>query len=114
MKIKKQLVEKFSKETKKHKITLIAGIEPDPPDPRSNVIFYLRMESIEKNTGEKQKVEPIWLSLGEMVKLSVLMTIASQFWLERLDKDSKYSRERIEAFRKAWGQMSEAIDDLDL
>ena len=114
MKIRKQLVEKFSKDTGEHEIELIAGIEPNPPDPRPNAIFYLRMESIEKSTGEKQKVEPIWLSLGEMVKLSVLMTIASQFWLERLDKDSKYSKERIKAFKNAWGQMSEAIDDLDL
>ena len=40
------------------------------------------------------------------------MTMASQFWLERLDKDERYSIERIQAFRKSWKQMREAIDDL--
>ena len=91
---------------------MIAGIIPEPPDPYPNAIFYLRMESTEKETGQKQKPQPIWLSLNEMVKLSVLMTMASQFWLERLEKDEKYSIERIQAFRKSWKQMRKAIDDL--
>jgi len=60
--IRKQLVEKFSKETQKHKISLVAGTIPKPPDPYKNAIFYIEMESIEKNTGEKQKSEPIWLT----------------------------------------------------
>ena len=113
IKIRKK-VEKFHKETSEYEIDLIAGIIPDPPDPYPNAIFYLSMESTEKDTGKKQKPQPIWLTLGEMVKLSVLMTMASQFWLERLEKKSRYSKERIEAFREAWNQVSEAINDLEL
>jgi len=112
MKINKLIVEKFSKETPNHKISLVAGIIPEPPDPYPNAIFYIEMESIDKDTRESQKPEPIWLTLGEMVKLSVLMTVASQFWLERLDKDEEYSKERIEEFREAWGRMSGAVDKL--
>ena len=55
MKIRKKLVEKISKETREHKITLIGGIEPNPPDPYPNAIFYLRMESIDKETNKKAK-----------------------------------------------------------
>ena len=106
------MVEKFHKETGEHEIDLIAGIIPDPPDPYPNAIFYLRMESIEKDTGKKQKPQSIWLTLSEMVKLSILMTMASQFWLERLEKDERYSVERINAFKKSWTQMRGAIDDL--
>jgi len=114
MKIRKKVVEKFHKETSEHEIDLIAGIIPNPPDPYPNAIFYLKMESTEIYTGKKQKPQPIWLTLGEMLKLSVLMTMASKFWLERLEKRSKYSEERIEAFRKAWNQVGEAINDLEL
>ena len=110
----KQLVEKFHKETNEYEIDLIAGIIPEPPDPYPNAIFYLRMESTEKHTGKKQKPEPIWLSLGEMMKLSMMMNMASQFWLERLEKDSNYTKIRIETFRKSWKQVSRAMDDLRL
>ena len=111
--IKRKLVEKITKDTGEHIIKLIAGVDPNPPYP-SNAIFYIRMESIEKETEEKSKVEPIWLSLNEMTKLSVLMTVASRFWLERLEKGTEYARERIETFIAAWKQMRDAIDDLDL
>ena len=53
--MRRQLVEKFHKETSEHEIDLIAGIIPDPPDPYPNAIFYLRMESTEKYTGKSQK-----------------------------------------------------------
>ena len=112
MKIRKQLVEKFSKETREHEITLVAGIDPNPPDPYPNAIFYVRMESTDKETNKKSKVKPIWLSLNEMAKLSVLMTIASRFWLERLEKASGHSQKRIKAFVNAWDQMKEAMDNL--
>lgn len=112
MKIKKQLVEEFSKDTGEHEIKLIAGIEPNPPDPYPNAIFYVRMESTDKETNKESKVEPIWLSLNEMAKLSVLMTIASRFWLERLEKTSWQSKKRIKAFINAWAQVKEAMDTL--
>ena len=53
MKIRKKLVERFSKETPTHLIDLIAGIDPTPPDPYQNAIFYVRMESIDKETDKK-------------------------------------------------------------
>lgn len=112
MKMRKKLVEKFSKETREHKIQLIAGIEPQPSGPYPNPIFYIRMESIDKEKNKTTKVRPIWLSLNEMVKLSVLMTIASRFWLERLDKGTRCGRKRIETFIDAWDQISRAVDDL--
>ena len=112
MRIRRKLVEAISKETSEHEIKLIAGIEPNPPDPYSNAIFYVRMESIDKETNKKSKVESIWLSLNEMAKLSVLMTIASRFWLERLEKGSGHSQKRITAFVDAWNQVKDAMDNL--
>lgn len=70
------------------------------------------MESLDKETNEQSKVKSIWLSLNEMAKLSVLMTIASRFWLERLEKGSRYSQKRIEAFIDSWSQVKDALDDL--
>ena len=100
--MRKQLVEEFFKETETHEIRLIAGIDPEPPDPHPNAIFYIRMESIEKETKEKCKAQQIWLSLNEMGKLNILMTVASRFWEERLEKGSRYSQKRIKAFIKVW------------
>jgi len=110
--MKRQLVEEFSKETGEHRIRLVAGIEPRPPRPHPNAIFYIRMESTDKEKNKTIMVKPIWLSLNEMMKLSVLMTVASRFWLERLDKRTRRSRSRIQAFIDAWKQISKAVDDL--
>jgi hypothetical protein len=112
MKMKKQLVEEFSKETDTHEIRLIAGIDPNPPDPHSNTMFYFRMESKEKETDERCKVEPIWRSLNEMIKLSVLMTVASKFWEKKLEKGSWHGWKRAQAFIDAWNQMSDSMDTL--
>jgi len=110
---RRKLVEEFWKVTSQnHKIKLIAGIEPRPSQPYRNIIFYIRMESTDLETNLKTKVEPIWLSLNEMVKLSVLMTLASRFWLERLDKRSRRGKERMETFIDAWNEMSTAMDYL--
>lgn len=106
------MVEEFLKETRTHKIRLIAGVDPAPPDPHGNAMFYIRMESTEKKTKRRNKAQQIWLSLNEMGKLSVLMTVASRFWEERLDKGSKRSTKRINAFIKAWTQMSKSLDGL--
>jgi len=108
----KQLVETFSKETSEHQIRLIAGIEPQPSEPYPNAIFYIRMESYDKVERVLSQVKPIWLSLNEMVKLGVLMNVASRFWLEQLDKESKRGRKKIDAFIDAWRQISRAVDDL--
>jgi hypothetical protein len=110
--MRKQLVEEFSKETDTHEIRLVAGIDPNPPDPYSNAIFYIRMESEARETGERCKVEPIWLSLNEMVKLSVLMTVASKFWEKKLEKGSWRSWKKARAFINAWNQMSDSMDTL--
>jgi len=110
--MRKQLVEEFCKETKEHKIRLVVGVDPNPPDPYPNAIFYLRMESIEKETGKKSKPQQIWLSLNEMGKLSMLMIVASRFWEERLEKGSSYSRKRIKAFVKVWNEVSDSLESL--
>ena len=91
---------------------MIAGINPKPPDPCPNAIFYVRMESEDKDTNEMQYPEPIYLTLNEMVKLSVLMTIASKFWVERLEKRSPQSQDRIKTFVDTWTQVSGAMDEL--
>jgi hypothetical protein len=109
---RRKLVEKIEKDTGEHLIELVAGIEPNPPDPYPNSIFYIRMKSTEKETGFESYVKPIWLSLNEMTKLSVLMTLASRFWLERLDKDTEYAQERVTDFIRAWKKMRNAIDDV--
>lgn len=70
------------------------------------------MESLDKETNKEIKVKSIWLSLNEMAKLSVLMTIASRFWLERLEKGSKHSQKRIKAFVDSWDQTKDALDNL--
>ena len=108
----KKLVEEFSKKTKTHEIKLIAGIDPNPPDPYPNAIFYIRMESTHRKTEETTKVKPIWFSLNEMMKLSVLMALALRFWTERLNKDSPYSHKRIEAFIDTWTQMKDSMESL--
>jgi hypothetical protein len=110
--MKRQLVEEFSKETPTHEIKLIAGIDPNPPNPYPNAIFYVRMESTEKETNERCKTKQIWLSLNEMGKLSMLMIIASRFWAERLEKGSWQSQKRIKAFVDAWNQIRDSCDDL--
>jgi hypothetical protein len=110
--MKKQLVEEFSKETDTHEIRLIAGIDPNPPPPHSNTMFYIRMESEEKDSGRKCKVEPIWLSLNEMIKLSVLMTVSSKFWEEKLKKGSWRSWKRTQAFIDVWNKMRDSMDTL--
>jgi len=110
--MKKQLVEEFFKDTGEHQISLIAGIDPNPPAPYPNAIFYIRMKSIDKETNKKSKVKPIWLSLNEMLKLSVLMTIASRFWLERLEKNSWNRRKKIKKFIDTWTRMRDAMDEL--
>jgi len=110
--MKKKLVEEFCKETRKHEIRLIAGIDPTPPYPTPNAIFYVRMESTDKEQNETCKVEPIWLSRDEMMRLSVLMILGLRFWEERLEKGSSYSRERISEFIDAWHQMRDSMNDL--
>ena len=110
--MRKQLVEEFFKETKAHEIRLIAGVDPAPSDPHANAIFYIRMESVEKKTRKKSKAQQIWLSLNEMGKLSMLMTVALRFWEERLDKGSKQSRKRVNEFIKVWNQISASFDTL--
>ena len=104
-------VEQFQKSKFNFNVELRAGIDDDPPS-SSNVIFYLQMKST-TNEGTI-KTEPIWLSLADMVKLSMLMTTASHFWIEKLDKGSQETKERIKLFRDSWKRMSESIDKLNL
>ena len=92
--MKRQKIDEFVKETETHEIKLVVGIDPKPRE-AVNPMFYIRMESKSKKTGKTRKAKSIWLSLNEMAKLSVLLTVASRFWTERLEKGSEYSEERI-------------------
>jgi len=106
---KKTCKKVFKKIDNKHIVNLIAGIDPNP----SHAIFYLRMESKDKRTGKTiDSVKPIWLSLTEMQKLSMLMFIASRFWEETYEKGSEYSKKRISDFIEVWDIMEKALDVL--
>lgn len=91
---------------------LIAGIDPEPPDPYPNAIFYVRMVSHDINTRKPCKTQTIWLSLSEMTRLSVLMTIASRFWMERLNKGEEYTKERVKEFQNEYKQIKRALERL--
>jgi hypothetical protein len=93
-------------------IRLVAGIDPEPRDPHPNAIFYIRMESQDRNTKKPCETESIWLSLNEMTRLGILMNIASRFWVERLDKGESYSKERIEEFVSEYQEIKEALERL--
>ena len=96
---RKQLVDKFITKSKEcGEIKLIAGVDPNPPDPYPNAIFYIRMESQDRKSGKPCKTESIWLSLDDMTRLSVLMNIASRFWVKRYDKNEPDSEEKINSF----------------
>jgi hypothetical protein len=105
------LVDEFIKQSSEcGEIRLVAGIDKEPPDPHPNAIFYIRMESQDRETKEPCETEDIWLSLNEMTRLSVLMNIASQFWLERLEKGETYSEERIKEFREEYKKIKESLN----
>jgi|SRR3990170_5420966 len=112
-KAKRKLVDEFVKQSSEcGEIRLIAGIDTEPHDPCPNAIFYIRMESQDRDTKEHCKTENIWLSLNEMTRLSVLMSIASRFWVERLDKGESDSEERIKEFVDEYQKIKEALKRL--
>lgn len=107
------LVDEFVKESSKcGKVRLIASIDKKPRGPYPNAIFYIRMESRDRNTGEPCETEDIWLSLNEMTRLSVLMNIASRFWIETFEKDDPYSEERIKEFQEEYNRIKESLDNI--
>jgi hypothetical protein len=91
---------------------LIVGIDPEPPDPYPNAVFYIRMVSQDLDTMKPCKTQTFWLSLSEMTRLSVLMSIASRFWMERLDKREEYTKERVRDFQNEYTQIKEALERL--
>jgi hypothetical protein len=107
-----KFIDEFIKQPSSGEIKLIAGIDPDPPAPYPNAIFYIRMVSPDVNTKEVCKTEKIWLTLSEMTRLSVLMTIASRFWVERLNKGEGYTEERIKEFQDEYKEIKEAMERL--
>ena len=105
------LVDEFVKESSEcGEVRLVAGIDKAPKDPHTNAIFYVRMESRDRNTKKHCETEDIWLSLNEMTRLSVLMNIASRFWIETLEKGKPYSEERIGEFREEYNKIKESLD----
>ena len=95
-------VQHFHKSSKKYETDLIIGIDDNPPDAR-NAMFYVRMKSIRKESGRKDRAREIWLSNKELKKLGVLMTIASRFWRKHtLAKNTVHTQKRIEEFIEKW------------
>jgi len=111
--MKRQLVDEFIIHSKKcGEVKLIAGVDPNPPDPYPNAIFYIRMESRDKKTKKPCKTEHIWLSLNDMTRLSILMNIASRFWTDRYEKGERYSEERIADFVNEYQIIKESLGTL--
>ncbi len=109
----RQLVDRFTTKSEKcGEIKLIAGIDPNPPDPYPNAIFYIRMESRDRNSKEPCKTESIWLSLNDMTRLSVLMNVASRFWVNRYDKGRPCSEERITDFVSEYRKIKKSLKKL--
>jgi hypothetical protein len=100
------LVDEFVKNPDEiDEIKLVAGIDKAPKDPHHNAMFYIRMESRNREIQEPRdfcKTERIWLSLNELTRLSILSNIASQFWIETLEKNEPYSERRIKEFQEEY------------
>ena len=75
------------------------------------MMFFLQMTSNSRERG-KQATEPIYLTLAEMVKLSVLMTTASQFWTKTFDKYSWEDEEQIDIFCEEWVKIRGSINKI--
>jgi hypothetical protein len=104
-------IETFKKEAgASFDVNLKLGIEDNAPG-YSNVMFYVQMDSYTKDEGVKV-TRPIYLTLPEMVKLSALMTTASQFWTSTFDKNSPEDKERIRKFIAEWKKISKSIDQI--
>jgi len=98
----RKAVEIFHKEPEKYEIDFIVGIDDNPPEAR-NAMFYLRMESVRKETDRHDKAREIWLSSEELEKLSMLMSMASKFWKNHtLKKNTSRTQKRIAEFIEKW------------
>jgi hypothetical protein len=69
----------------------------------------LQIESYSKET-QFQVSKPIYLSLPEMVRLSMLMTTASQFWTTTFDRTSEEDLDKIDKFCEEWKEIRKSID----
>jgi hypothetical protein len=108
--INRQLVDKFTiKGGTTGTINLIAGIDPNPPDPYPNAIFYIRMESQDRDTGKPCKTERMWLTLNDMTRLSILMNIASRFWTNKYEKGEPYTEEKILEFVNEYSDIKKSL-----
>jgi hypothetical protein len=101
-------IQEFKKGKGDFEVRLRAGIDTDPIGYR-NVMFFLQMASDSKERG-RQSTEPLYLPLGEMVKLSVLMTTASKFWQDTFNKESIEDAERVRVFCEEWDRIRESIN----
>lgn len=110
---KPKLIDEFIRiSSQRGKIRLVAGVNPNPPDPYPSAIFYIRMESQDRDSREPCKTESIWLTLNEMTRLGVLMNIASRFWVEKFYKGEPYSEERISDFVTEYNEIKTALKRL--
>jgi len=112
-KARRKLVDEFIKQSSEFgEIRLVAAIDMEPDSPCPNAIFYMRMESKDRTSGEPCETGNIWLSLNEMTRLSILMNIASRFWFKRLEKGKPYSEERIGVFLDEYKKIKDSLEKL--
>lgn len=103
-------IDEFQKSFRGKTVRLVAGIDLSPED-RSKAIFYLRMEAREKGR-KPTKVPGIWLSLSELTRLAMLMSLSTRFWFETIQKGKRYTKRRVREFQQAWDTIQDAIVDL--
>ena len=107
----KQIVEQFVKGNRGFEVKLKAGVDTNPPG-YPNAMFFIEMSSYKIERDEWVITEPIYLTLAEMAKLSVLMTTASQFWTKTFNKYSKEDLKKIDAFCKEWKRIRESVESI--
>jgi hypothetical protein len=103
-------IQEFVKGKGDFEVRLRAGIETNPPK-YPHVMFFIQMASDSRERG-KQVTETLYLTLAEMVKLSVLMTTASQFWTKTFDKYSEEDQIKINRFCEEMDRIRESITSI--
>jgi len=103
-------VERWTRRGGRRWVRLVAGVDPNP-EFGSNAMFYVRMECRQKGK-KKVKVPGTWLSLSELTRLSIQMTLSTPFWFETLEKGKSSTSPRVREFQRAWNTVQDAIADL--
>src|SRR5437899_508802 len=92
------------------RVRLVAGVDANT-EFGSNAIFYVRTECRQRGK-RRVKVPEMWLSLSELTRLSMLMSLSTRFWFETLEKRRSSTSRRVREFQRAWNTVQNAIVDL--